>query len=176
MKVFPTVYWQAMKANATFVPADHLPADGAGRVYAVLVHVYFGEKIVLANIDGRGACTPSGRVEPGESIDGAAVRETFEETGAVLHDERRRLIGYYVLSSVDEGRQSDHVYCPTFIAEATHFENMPSDTESLGFFLVDPQDLADSYYFWDDLLSTEFDYAAECRERWFCRGYPIPDL
>lgn len=161
-----------MNVHATFVSGDSLPKESVGSIAAVLVHVYFGEKIVLANISNRGACTPSGHIEPGESIDAAAVRETFEETGAVLHKSNRRLIGWYELSKI--GSTAEKLFCPTLIAEATHFENIPSGSKSLGFFLIDPEDLADSYYFWDDLLSAEFDYAATCREQWFGRGYPIP--
>jgi 8-oxo-dGTP pyrophosphatase MutT (NUDIX family) len=66
---------------------------------AVLTIVFYGDKLALADIEGRGLCIPSGKIEPGESIDQAAEREAYEETGAVLAANRRRLIGCYRLVS-----------------------------------------------------------------------------
>ena len=73
------------------------PAASDGRLWAVLGFVFYGDKIVLADIEGRGWCIPSGRIEAGETIDRAMERECFEETGARLHPRQRRLIGCYRL-------------------------------------------------------------------------------
>ena len=84
MDTFPTVHWQAWDADATFLPGDELPPDSQGRLYAVLVFLFYGDKVALADIAGRGYCIPSGRIEPGEALDAAAEREVWEETGGRL--------------------------------------------------------------------------------------------
>jgi ADP-ribose pyrophosphatase YjhB (NUDIX family) len=99
MDDFPTVYWSAWASDATFLPGSELPAESQGGLWAVLTIVFYGDKLALADIDGRGLCIPSGKIEPGESIDDAAEREAYEETGAVLAANRRRLIGCYRLVS-----------------------------------------------------------------------------
>ena len=70
-----------------------LPPESAGHLWAVLLFVFYGDKVALADIEGRGLTIPSGRIEPGETLDEAAVREAWEETGANLDSARRRLIG-----------------------------------------------------------------------------------
>ena len=39
--------------------------------------VFYGDKVALADIEGRGLCIPSGKIEPGETLDAAAERETW---------------------------------------------------------------------------------------------------
>src|SRR5579875_2774870 len=85
MADFPTVYWAGWDVDATFEPSEELPPASDGRLWAVLGFVFYGDKIVLADIEGRGWCIPSGRIEAGETIDEAIERECFEETGARLH-------------------------------------------------------------------------------------------
>src|SRR5258708_10679652 len=77
---FPIVYWDFMDRWATFEPCESLH-EGV-LVKAVVVFAWFEGGFVLANIVGRGWCTPSGRVEPGETLPQTAIRETREETGA----------------------------------------------------------------------------------------------
>ena len=169
---FPTVYWKPWNVDAAFVPGEQLPEESQGKLWAVLAIVYYGDKVVLADIEGRGWCIPSGKIEAGETLDAAVEREVYEETGVRLDGERRRLIGCYRLTPRSGspiiggggGRSADpERWCPVFIAEALGFEDIPAGSESRGIFLASIEDLADLYYTWDDLMAAVFDYAESRR-------------
>ena len=72
---FPTVAWG--QSTATFVAGNELLPD-LPPISAALVFAMDGENFALANIAGRGWCIPGGRLEPGETPEQAARRETFE--------------------------------------------------------------------------------------------------
>ena len=164
MDPFPSLYWPILGHDVTFLPGVNLPPESEGHLYAVLVHAYFGDRIVVADIAGRGVCIPSGRIEPGETIDAAAVRETYEETGGRLHDTRRRLIGCHLATPRTGARAGETLYCPVFVADVVHFDPLPADSESRGYFLLPPEDLVDHYFMWDELIAAEFAYAYEQRK------------
>ena len=168
---FPTVYWAPWDVDATFIACDALPPGSEGRLFAVLVHCFFGDNIVLADIEGRGPTVPSGRIEPGETVDEAAVREVYEETGARLHPSRRRMIGVTVTRSRKE--PGAERYSPVFIAEVTTFDPIPVGSESRGFLLIAPEQVADTYYSWDPLLEAEFEYALEQKDKHFLAGVSV---
>lgn len=176
MADFPTVYWPEWDMDATFLPGDHLPLQSQGRLWAVLVHCYYGDQVVLADIAGRGVTIPSGRIEPGESIDQAAVREVFEETGGRLHHTRRYLIGCHITKRRSGPEAGVEKYSPVFVAEVVHFDSIPEGSESRGFFLLAPEAIAEHYYMWDDLLAAEFEYALSRKEELLRPGTDIADL
>jgi 8-oxo-dGTP diphosphatase len=176
MADFPTVYWPAWDVDATFEPGEELPAASAGRLWAVLGFVFYGDKVVLADIEGRGWCIPSGRIEAGETIDQAMERECLEETGAILHPRKRRLIGCYRLLFRSGERAGQVRYCPVFIAEALGFEPILAGTESRGMLLASVEDVADIYYFWDALMASVFAYAEAQKDQFFVPGTPLSDL
>ena len=173
---FPSAYWHFWDVDATFAPVEELPSETQGRLWAVLVFVFYGDKVVLADIKGRGLCIPSGKIETGETLDEAAARECFEEAGARLHPAHRRLIGCYRLvprSGEFAGRAR---FCPVFIAEALGFEPIPESSESQGLFLASWEDVADLYFFWDPLLAEVFAHAEAKRQALFPAGTPLTDL
>lgn len=176
MPIFPTVYWPFSEADATFLPGEQLPPESEGRLYAVLVFLFYGDKIALADIEGRGMCIPSGRIEPGETIDGTAVRECFEETGAHLLDDRRALIGCYRMTGRTNAKPGDIRWCPVFVAEAQGFGSLPPGSESHGVFLAAAEDVADLYFFWDELMAAVFLHAESERQRLFPPGTPLSAL
>ena len=173
---FPTVYWRAWDADATFLPGDELPPESQGCLYAVLVFVFYGDKVALADIAGRGLCIPSGRVEPGESLDAAAEREVWEEVGGHLAPDRRRLIGCYRLvtrGGSDAGRVR---WCPVFVAEALGFEPIPSGSESRGVFFAAVEDVAELYFTWDPLMAAVFAYAEAQKKALLPIGMRLSEL
>ena len=173
---FPTVYWPAWDADATFEAGEHLSPESEGRLWAVLGFVFYGDKIALADIAGRGLCIPSGRIEPGETVDEALVREAWEETGARLDPERRRLIGCYRLVP-RTGSQAGLVrFCPVFVAEAWGFEPVPESSESRGLVLAATEDVSEFYFTWDDLMAAVFAYAEERRNTLFPAGISLSAL
>ena len=170
---FPTVYWGEWDSDATFDAGDTLPSESAGRLWAVLLFVFYGDKVALADIEGRGLTIPSGRIEPGETLDDAAVREAWEETGANLDPARRRLIGCYRLVPRTGPYAGETRYCPVFAAEAFGFAAIPDGSESRGLVLAAWEDVADLYFTWDPLMAAVFDYARECRDTLFPAGVAV---
>ena len=173
---FPTVYWQTWDADATFEPGVELPPESEGRLWAVLVFVFYGDKVALADIEGRGWCIPSGHIEPGETLDEAAVREVREEIGADLCPNRRRLIGWYRLTPRAGAHAGQTRFCPVFVAEALGFGTLPAGTESRGMFLTAIEDVADLYFTWDALMAAVFAYAEAQKTALFPIGLPLSAL
>ncbi|MGI4790330.1 MAG: NUDIX domain-containing protein [Janthinobacterium lividum] len=170
---FPTVYWPQWDSDATFDAGETLPPESAGRLWAVLMFVFYGDKVALADIERRGLTIPSGRIEPGETLDAAAVREAWEETGAILDPERRRLIGCYRLTPRSGTHQGKTRYCPVFVAEAFSFDPIPKGSESRGLILASWEDVADLYFTWDALMAAVFEYAQERKNALFPVGIPV---
>ena len=173
---FSTVYWPAWKSEATFEPGEELPPESEGKLWAVLVFVFYGDKVALADITGRGLCIPSGKIEPGETLDEAAAREVWEETGGELDPERRRLIGCYRLTPHCDVPTGPERYCPVFVAEAWGFKPIPEGSESRGLVLASVEDVAEVYFMWDALMAEVFEFAEERRNALFPVGLPISRL
>lgn len=173
---FPTVYWPHWDVDATFEAGETLPAESEGHLWAVLVFLFYGDKIALADITDRGMCIPSGRIEPGETIAQASERECYEETGARLSPENRRLIGCYRMMPRSGNWAGQTRFCPVFIAEALGFEPLPPGTESRGLFLASIEDVADLYFFWDALMAAVFEFADAQKQRYLPAGTPLSDL
>ena len=173
---FPTVYWAAWNSEATFAAGEHLPPESEGRLWAVLAFVFYGDKVALADIEGRGLCIPSGKIEIGETLDAAMEREAWEETGAKLHPDRRRLIGCYRLTPRGGASAGQPRYCPVFVAEAWSFEPIPAGSESRGLVLAAWEDVADMYFTWDALMAAVFEYAEERKTTLFPVGTKISAL
>lgn len=146
-----------------FVAGPAAPRDCSEAFQAVLVFAFYGDWIVLANIAGRGATTPSGHIEQGESPEQAAIRETYEETGGRIASGSLRRIGYHAYSPLTGERQGRVLYCPAYVAEIEQFDPLPAGSESLECLLVRPEDLAGRYFLWDDLARDLFEFAAEER-------------
>lgn len=62
----------------------------------VLIFPFWQGKLVFTRHRTRGIELPGGKVEPGETSIGAAIRETYEETGAILEAIER--IGQYTVA------------------------------------------------------------------------------
>lgn len=146
---FPSVWW-ADRAVSFVHDTSPVPAE---KVAAVVVFACHKGQFVIADIPGRGWCTPSGRLEPGESPFDAALRETWEEIGAHLRDPR--LIGHFVF---DAGTEAV-MYVPTYLGWVEAFGKIPENSESKGAVLFEHAQLPTAYWHWDDLLESVFLYA-----------------
>jgi 8-oxo-dGTP diphosphatase len=173
---FPRAFWSAWNSDATFLPGDELPPSSENRLYAVIVFVFYGDKIVLADIEGRGYCVPSGRIEVNETISEAVHREVFEEAGVRLKDDAPRLVGCYELVSRKESGARGTRYCPVFVVEALGFEAIPPGSESRGILLAAIEDVADLYFHWDPLMDAVFSYADAVRKSAFKPGVSLSEF
>lgn len=163
---FPTVSWG--KRQATFYPRRRWP--GLQPLRGVLLFAFFGERVVLCDIVGRGWSVPSGHIQEGETPEQAIRREAQEEAGITLS--RLLPVGVYRLQ--EEG---DSVwYAPVFVGEVAHFAPIAEGRESRGVLLIAPEDVQEVYHLWDPLIARVFQYAqSQYRER-FRPGVPLRQI
>ena len=162
---FPTVTWRRDMVTFLPEPPDELPARHA------LVFPFYGDRVVLAEIPGRGWCIPSGRIEVGESPEEAARREAYEEAGITLG--RLVPLGSFVFTETDTGTVR---YAPTFVAEAVGLGELPEGSESQGRLLAAVEDIAGLYYAWDALLAAVFEAAASAKAEHLPTGTSLTEF
>jgi 8-oxo-dGTP diphosphatase len=118
-------------------------------------------KVLICDIEDRGWCIPSGRVEPDESSADAVVREALEEGGVEIEDVQ--YIGCYQISERQEVRWAD-----VYTARIGKLVEITMKEESLGRKLVTMEELPDIYHLWTPLTEMVFDHAREVLERSAC--------
>jgi 8-oxo-dGTP diphosphatase len=128
------------------------------RSFAALVFPWSDGKVLICNIEDRGWCIPSGRVEPDESSIEAAAREAREEAGAILQD--IIYLGCYRISERNEVRWAD-----VFAARVKELIDIPEGSESVGRMLVDFEDLPGIYHLWNELTEAVFRRSDEVLRR-----------
>ena len=135
--------------EVTFDPMDTAPsAPFAVVVFAVCPGGY------LIGRPPRGWTSPSGHVEPGETPEMAARRETWEEVGAQLG--RLLPLGSFRLVNRRSGPTR---YAAAFIAPVVDRGPIPADSESTGARVFGRHEIADAYWRWDGLLEDVFAWA-----------------
>jgi len=139
-----------------FFPA---PFRAPLRAFAALVFPWYEGKILLCNIEDRGWCIPSGRVEPNEDSCEAGRREAQEEAGALL--ECMQYIGCYRITERGEVRWAD-----CYAARVSALCEITMPEESLGRRLVDLCELPDIYHLWNPLTECVFHHAQEVIQRY----------
>jgi 8-oxo-dGTP diphosphatase len=128
------------------------------RAFAGLVFAWREDKVLVCDIDGRGWCIPSGRVEPYENSLEAVRREAEEEGGATL--ECIQYLGCYRISEKREVRWADcYAACVHELGEITRQD------ESRGRKLVTMEELPAIYHLWNPLTEMLFQlsYEVVCR-------------
>ena len=138
-----------------FFPA---PFRAPLRAFASLVFPWDGEQVLVCDIEGRGWCIPSGRVEPNESSAEAAVREALEEGGAVL--ENLQYIGAYMISERREIRWAD-----CYAATIAGLVEIGIADESKGRQLLPLERLPEVYHRWNELTERVFCHSFEVLRR-----------
>ena len=149
MKKYPTGTYGRQKLE--FYPA---PFRAPLRAFAGLVFAWQDDRVLVCDIDGRGWCIPSGRVEPQESSLEAVRREALEEGGALL--ECIQYLGCYRISEKREVRWAD-----CFAARVKDLGEITRKDESLGRQLVTVEELPSLYHLWNPLTEMLFDLSRE---------------
>ncbi len=119
-------------------------------------------KVLICDIEDRGWCIPSGRVEPNETSLEAVIREALEEGGAEI--EQVQYIGCYQISERQEVRWAD-----VYVARVCRLVDITMTEESLGRKLVTMEELPTIYHLWTPLTEMVFQHALEIIERSECR-------
>ena len=132
------------------------------RAFAALVFPWTEDRVLICDIEGRGWCIPSGRVEPNETSLEAIKREALEEGGAVLTT--IDYIGCYRITERQETRWAD-----CFCAQVSHIGELTMPEESKGVRLATLSELPDIYHLWNPLTQMVFEHSFEvisrCRTR-----------
>jgi len=128
------------------------------RAFAGLVFAWQGDKVLVCDIEGRGWCIPSGRVEPYENSLEAVRREALEEGGAIL--ECIQYLGCYRISEKREVRWAD-----CYAARVSELVDITRQDESNGRKLVKIEELPAIYHLWNPLTEMLFQqsYEVVCR-------------
>lgn len=153
MKRFPSGKYG--RQSLRFFPA---PYRAPLRSFAALVFPWSDGKVLLCDIINRGWCIPSGRVEPEETSEQAALREAVEEAGAILS--QIQYIGCYQIQERSEVRWAD-----CFTATVSDFTEISSLAESRGRRLCTVEELPEVYHEWNPLIECVFHHALEVSER-----------
>jgi 8-oxo-dGTP diphosphatase len=138
-----------------FYPA---PFKAPLRAFAALVFPWQDEQVLVCDIEGRGWCIPSGRVEPDESSLEAVRRESLEEAGAILRD--IQYIGCYEINERNERRWAD-----CFTAHVEDLVEIQAANESKGRMFLSLPDLPQVYHLWNDLTEKVFEHSHEVLRR-----------
>lgn len=124
------------------------------RAFAGLVFAWKDDKVLICDIDGRGWCIPSGRVEPYENSLEAVCREALEEGGALLGCVQ--YLGCYRISEKREVRWAD-----CFAATVCDLVEITRKDESRGRKLVTVEELPTLYHLWNPLTERLFELSRE---------------
>ena len=138
-----------------FFPA---PFRAPLRAFAALVFPWCDGQVLICDIEDRGWCIPSGRVEPNESSLEAAVREAKEEAGAILEDVL--YLGCYRITERGEVRWAD-----VFAARVKELVDIPEEFESMGRQILPLEELPPIYHLWNPLTEAVFQHSAEVLKR-----------
>ena len=137
------------KQTLEFHPA---PFRAPLRAFAALVFPWRDDQVLICNIEDRGWCVPSGRVEPNECSLQAAIREAKEEAGADLKD--IHYIGCYRVSQRDEVRWVD-----IYAANVVGLTDLDPQFESIGRKFVTLDELPEIYHLWNPLTESLFKHS-----------------
>lgn len=163
---FPTTSWGSeslIRFEATeYLPPAELTCIAGG-------FVFHEDKLVLANVPGRGWEMIGGRVDVGEDPEETFRREAFEQVGAELAEVK--MIG--VIRIEHQGPEPPNCPYPypvgygvQFIGIVEHLHPFSGSENSLGRSLISKDGVKHHYFQWDEYAEAVFNYAFEIYQKW----------
>ena len=128
------------------------------RAFAALVFPWQDEKVLIVNIEDRGWCIPSGRLEPEETSLDAIIREAKEEAGATLSE--IHYIGCYRVTQRSEVRWVD-----VFASHIESLGEIDPNFESMGRQFLTMEELPEVYHLWNPLTEQVFLHSKDVLDR-----------
>lgn len=153
MKRFPVGKWGSQ--TLTFYPA---PYRAPVRSFAALIFLWSDSRLLVCDILDRGWCVPSGRVEPSETSQQAAIREAAEEAGASVSD--CQYIGCYRIADKAQVRWAD-----CYVGRVACLGEITKPEESQGCALMDLLELSERYHLWNELTEMVIAHSKTVLER-----------
>ncbi len=162
---FPTTKW-GPNSIISFEATEHLPPPELTSIAGGFV--FYNDKLVLANIPGRGWEIIVGRIDVGESPEITFRRETYDQVGLELS--HVKMIGVVRI----EHKGPEPPNCPypfpigygvQYIGIAKELTPFKGGAESLGRSLITPEGFKNHYYEWNEYYDAIFRYAYEVYQK-----------
>jgi 8-oxo-dGTP pyrophosphatase MutT (NUDIX family) len=164
--VFPKTTWgvdSIVGFEATEqLPPPHLTSIAGGFVFQ-------DDKVILANVPGRGWEIIGGRIDIGESPDETFRREALNQIGVNLS--QVKMIG--VVRIEHTGPEPPNCPYPHPVGYGVQYIGIASDllpftggSDSLGRSLITPDGFKEHYYGWNEYFDAVFHYAFSVYKKW----------
>ncbi|MEW6236600.1 MAG: NUDIX domain-containing protein [Candidatus Omnitrophota bacterium] len=163
---FPVTKW-GDNSVVSFEATEHLPAPELTSIAAGFV--FHDDKLVLANIPGRGWEIIGGRIDIGETPEETFRREAMRQIGCELS--HVKMIGVVRI----EHMGPEPPNCPypfpigygvQFIGIVDNLTSFDGGKNSLGRSLISPDGFQKHYYDWNEYYDAVFQYAYSVYQKW----------
>ncbi|MBZ0256223.1 NUDIX domain-containing protein, partial [bacterium] len=163
---FPPTSW-GIGATITFEATEHQPPPDLTCVAGGFV--FYEEKLILANIPGRGWEIIGGRIDIGETPEETFRREAQRQIGVTF--DKLKMLG--VIRIEHTGPEPPNCPYPypigygiQYIAIADHLDPFHGGEESLGRSLISADGLKEHYFDWNEHNEAVFKYAFSVYHKW----------
>lgn len=164
--LFPKTQWGS-ESSITFEATEYLPP--VEQTCIAGGYVFHEDKLVMANVPGRGWEIIGGRIDVGEHPEETFRREALNQLGATLS--YVQMIG--VIRIEHTGPEPPNCPYPfpigygvQFIGVVEKLQPFSGGEDSLGRSLISPDGVKHHYFEWDEYAESVFKYACDMYQRW----------
>jgi 8-oxo-dGTP pyrophosphatase MutT (NUDIX family) len=162
---FPTMKW-GTNATLSFEATEHLPPPELTSIAGGFI--FYQDKLLLANIPGRGWEIVGGRIDLGESPEMTFRREALNQVGVQV--EHLQMLGMMRIEHGGPQPPNCPYPFPTgygiqFVGIATELPYFRGSSDSLGRSLITPDGFREHYFEWNEFYDSVFRYAYEVYQK-----------